>query len=172
MRGGLCWDHLCKEPVAGEGQKSAELFVSAEKVTGDRKLEEELGKGDWMKSWRREPELEALLDAKKLEAGGRHLKVLAGHRQRGRWWSTGEGCGMRGMCWLGHLCSPGWQPSRAYPRLAFTVAQPAKNLPLVGLPQTQREFSALGWGGSSCLPGGGEGLLVVRWKNKITVGRR
>lgn len=105
-----------------------------------------------MKSWCREPELEALLDAKKLKAGGRYLKVLAGHRQRGRWWSTGdscglgsgEGCGMRGMCWLGHLCSPGWQPSRAYPRLAFTVAQLAKNLPLVGLPQTQREFSALG----------------------------
>lgn len=98
-----------------------------------------------MKSWHRELKLEALLDAKKGEAGGGHLKVLAGHRQRGREWSTGEscglgsgeGCGMGGCaCWAISALQAGSQT--AYPRLAFTVAQPAKNLPLVGLPQTAR----------------------------------
>lgn len=47
-----------------------------------------------MKSWHRELELEALLDAKKREAGGGHLKVSAGHRQRGKERSTGESCSL------------------------------------------------------------------------------
>lgn len=80
----------------------------------------------------------------------------------GRERSTRESCGLGGRESLGTgaqgdvLAGTPWQWGRASLRLAFAVAWLAKNLPLVGLPQKQPEFSALGRGGSSCLPGGGE----------------
>lgn len=87
--------------------------------------------------------------------------------------SRAEGCvggkGSNGLSSLGHTDFQSWKWNRASPMLAFTLAPPAKNLPLVlSAPARSTETTRIEcpWTRRRQLPAWGRraGFLVVRWQ--------
>lgn len=154
-----------KELAAEKGQNTQQNSASQYKEMR-RKRQESQGIGsemknqtrDWTRTWCEEPKLEALLEDEKGEtAWGRDRWWMSesGGQAEGRQWGTGRAAGGSPTQSRG---AQGWQGvqgdilnSRAGSGtelpwgLAFTLAQPAKNLPLVlSAPACSTETTRIG----------------------------